>query len=79
MTGTASRSPTRGIAQRDTVDQLVAGFAVPADHADHLAAADPVDDRRLEALSGQRHLEVVTMPPSTATWVTTPRLMVVTR
>ena len=32
---------------------------MPADDTDHLAAADSVDDRGLEPLPGERHLEVV--------------------
>ena len=62
MTGTASRSPIAGSRSGDAVDELVAGFAMPADHADRLAAAHPVDDRGLEPLPGQRHLEVVAHP-----------------
>src|SRR6185436_19147273 len=48
------------LAQRDTVDQDVTRFAVPPDHTDRLTSADPVDDAGLEALPGQRHVEVVT-------------------
>ena len=63
MTGQREQVTDRGIAQRDAVDEFVAGFAVPPDDADRLAAAaDPIDDRRLESLTGQRHLEVVTHP-----------------
>jgi hypothetical protein len=51
---------------------------VPPDDGDRVAAADPVGDRRLEALPDERHLQVVAHPAVDGDERRGPRLTVVT-